>query len=156
MSIIIKPVHDGDFKRLAEFEKEISIISFGNEAITDIDFHERRIRNGFEKNSGGMFVMADGDILCGWLWMDKKMNYLTQETYINFRSFYVSEQYRGSAWSAALMEHGMEYCKNVKAKSIIGKVHTQNTQMRALYKCFGFKATHLTMEYVFPEDKNDA
>lgn len=152
MDFEIRQILEQDIPILAEFEKEISIISFGDDAITENGFHEQKIRKSFSKNRNGMFVLlADGEI-GGWLWMDSKTNYLTQDTYINFRSFYIVENLRGGTAGSNLMKTGMEYCKKINARSIVGKVHTDNIAMRALYKNFGFRPTHLTMEYYATED----
>ena len=150
-SVSVRRIRESDISSLAAFEAEISRISFGGEAITDAAFHEKRIRKGMKEIDGGMFVMADGDSVCGWLWMEERTNFLTHETYANFRSLYLTEGYRDGRAADELMRVGMEYCRGIKAKSITGKVHIQNMPMRALYKRFGFQASHLTMEYKFTE-----
>lgn len=150
MDILIRRLQEKDIPCIAEYEKEISIISFGDEAITDIDFHARKIRKGYDKNNDGMFVLTVGDEISGWLWMDEKENYLTQEKYVNFRSFYISEKHRGGEEGTELMKRGMEYCREINAQSITGKVHVGNIPMRSLYKSFDFEATHITMEYKAP------
>ncbi|MCL2352757.1 MAG: GNAT family N-acetyltransferase, partial [Firmicutes bacterium] len=135
----------------------------------DADFHARKLKKGFDKDPSGMFVMVErrdqdkngvlanardkapdaaaGERVIGWLWMDGKENFLTGESYVNFRSFYIAVEYRGSEAARALMGRGMEYCREAGAKSVVGKVHVSNLPMRALYREFGFQATHITMEY---------
>lgn len=105
------------------------------------------------QNAEGMFVCEGNGALCGWLWMDTKTNFVTQECYVNFRSFYITEDARGSAEAEALLAHGLDYCRQVKARSVVGKVHAGNVSMRALYKKMGFEATHITMEYNFALEK---
>ena len=81
--------------------------------------------------------------------MDGKENFLTGETYVNFRSFYIVRERQGGGAAKALLERGMEFCRETGAKSVVGKVRVSNLPMRALYKSFGFEATHITMEHNF-------
>jgi ribosomal protein S18 acetylase RimI-like enzyme len=148
----IRKAEKKDLPQIAEFEKEISIISFGDEAIVDLAFHEKKLTKSYDKNSEGMFVMeADGKV-GGWLWMEPKTNFLTEDRYINFHSFYVAEEFRGKPEAEELMAFGMDFCKKVKATSVVGKVNVNNLAMRSLYKKFGFRATHLTMEWQAEEN----
>ena len=155
METIIRPAEERDVPVLAGFEREISVISFGQEAIVDEEFHAEKIRKALKKNNAGMLVMetSENDYeskLIGWLWMDERTNSLTHETYVNFRSLYIAEAWRGRPESARLMARGMAYCEGIGASNVVGKVHILNPGMRAMYKNFGFQATHLTMEYRFP------
>lgn len=142
----IRHITETDFHSIAQIEIEISKISFQEEAIIDPEFHKKKIADSFHKDNQGMFVIAEDRTVLGWLWMDKKSNYLTKETYINFRSFYISETLRGSEYVDGLMKKGLDYAKSIQAKHIVGKVHVDNLPMRAVYKNHGFQPTHITME----------
>ncbi|ACL75447.1 GNAT family N-acetyltransferase [Ruminiclostridium cellulolyticum] len=148
-NINIRPIKETDIPVIAEFEKEICIISFGDTAVTDLDVHQKKLLKSHKKNPEGMFVLTVHEKVAGWLWMDEKINFLTNEKYINFRSFYIEKNFQGSELSVKLMEFAMEFCKSVQANMVVGKVYIDNISMRALYKKFGFKPTHLTMEYKF-------
>ena len=143
---IIRQMQLEDVDALADMEIGIAEISFGDGAIRDAEFHKKRILSAFMKDPGGMLVLEYGGDALGWLWMDKRENYLTGECYINFRSFYISEKIRGQGQTEALLRKGLEYCKSVNAERITGKVHADNLPMRAIYKSLGFKPTHITME----------
>lgn len=143
---IIRKIQENDIGQIAEMEREISIISFQKEAITDIAFHEKRLLKSLQTNSDGMFVVADEENAVGWLWMDAKENFLTKEIYINFRSFYIDEKIRGTDLVNQLFQKGLEYAQKVNAGKIVGKVHVDNLPMRAIYKNAGFHVTHLSME----------
>jgi L-amino acid N-acyltransferase YncA len=145
----IRKITYDDTTILAQFEKEISIISFGDEAVIDLDVHKNKIDKAIRMKSDGMFVITKDDKIIGWLWMDIKKNMLTNDKYVNFRSFYITEEERATNCSLQLMNYGMEYCKLKNVKSIVGRVHVNNLSMRMLYKHFNFKPTHLTMEYMF-------
>lgn len=147
--INIRPIKESDILTIAEFEKEICIISFGDTAVTDLDVHQKKLLKSYKKNPEGMFVLTVDKKIAGWLWMDEKINFLTNEKYINFRSFYIEKEFQGSELTGELMKFAMEFCKSVQANIVVGKVFIDNISMRALYKEFGFKPTHLTMEYKF-------
>lgn len=142
----IRTIEPGDVPVLAEYESEISLISFQEEAITDLEFHRQRILKAISKEREGMLVLDNAGEICGWLWMAMKTNSLTDEKYVNFRSFFIKEAYRGSEYVDQLLEKGITDCRKMGAKSIVGKVHAKNLPMRALYKNHGFEPTHLTME----------
>lgn len=135
-----------DFEAVAKMECEIAIISYQDEAITDINKHIRRIEKAYEKDNSGMLVAVDGDRIIGWLWMEPRTNFLTQDLYVNFRSFYISSQNRETELSSDLLKRGVDYAKRNNAKYIVGKVNSQNIAMRAVYKNNNFEAKHITMQ----------
>lgn len=143
----VRIIEEKDMNEVANYEVEISKISFGDEAITDVAFHKNRLNTAYKKNGEGMCVLVDkDDKVKGWLWMDKKNNFLTNAPYINFRSFYIDDSIRGTDYVDLLMETGMEYAKRCRAKKIVGKVCVENLPMRTIYKKYGFRPTHLSME----------
>ncbi|EGD49363.1 GCN5-related N-acetyltransferase [Ruminiclostridium papyrosolvens DSM 2782] len=145
----IRPIKESDILTIADFEKEICIISFGDTAVTDLDVHQKKLLKSYKKNPEGMFVLTVDEKISGWLWMDEKINFLTNEKYINFRSFYIVKEFQGTELTGELMKFAMDFCKSVQANMVVGKVFIDNISMRALYKEFGFKPTHLSMEYKF-------
>lgn len=142
----IRTIKPEDAPVLAEYESEISRISFQEQAITDLEFHRQKILKAIPKERDGMLVLDNDGEICGWLWMAIKTNSLTGEKYVNFRSFYIKESYRGTEYVDQLLVKGVDNCRKMGAGSIVGKVHAQNLPMRVLYKNHGFQPTHLTME----------
>lgn len=143
----IRNIEETDVPVLAEFEREIAVISFGDSAVVDVLFHQKKIRKAMQREREGMLVLeADGEIY-GWLWMTDQINSVSNEHYINFKSFYMKPHEREEDFTGKLMEAGMGFAKGVGAKRIVGKVFVSNLPMRSVYKRFGFKPTHLTMEY---------
>ena len=143
----IRNAREEDVAALVRFEIEISVVSFGVEAITDAAHHENRLRKAMKKDGcAGMFVLMCGGEIAGWLWMERKTNFLTGDAYANFRSFYITENLRGKPESEDFLSYGIDWCKKQGLVRIAGKVHSSNLPMRALYKKAGFRATHLTME----------
>jgi len=142
----IRTVEPADIPVLAEYEREIALISFQEDAITDLEFHRQKIVKAVPKEREGMLVLDNNGVICGWLWMAIKTNSITNEKYVNFKSFYINAAYRGTESAGQLLDKGLDICRKMGAKSIVGKVHAQNLPMRALYKNHGFAPTHLTME----------
>lgn len=146
---LIRPATEGDLDALAAFEVEIALVSFGDEAIVDPAFHRRRIAGSLGKAGEIALVavaVADLGAPLGWAWMSSRTNSLTGDRYGNFRSLATAEgPDRGelgellmTAVLAAAADHGFTH--------LSGKVNAANLGMRALYRAFGFSATHLTME----------
>ena len=49
----IRPITTQDVPTIAEYEKEISLISFGDEAITDLVFHQQKLTKAMPKEDDG-------------------------------------------------------------------------------------------------------
>lgn len=150
----IREIEPQDIPIITIFETEISMISFGEDAITDPLFHTKKLEKALRYEREGMLVLdVDGEI-SGWMWITPRKNSVTKETYANFKSFYIAESCRGTAYVDELFEAGMNYCRSEEVTQIVGKVHVSNLPMRLLYKKYGFKPTHLTME-LFPNGPQD-
>jgi len=147
--IEIRKAEDKDFYEIAKFEVQIAIISFGTEAITEDSFHYKRLKNC--ANRDGMLVALEEGKIIAWLWAESKTNSLTGDCYLNFRSFYVAEEYRNTQISNKMMDRMLVFAKSRKAKKIVGRVHVSNLPMRVVYKNNGFAPTHMTMEYNLEE-----
>lgn len=143
----IRMIEIKDVQEIASWEREIAEISFGDEAILDITFHVRKLEKAMSREREGMFVWEVSECLAGWMWLSSRMNSVTQKVYMQFRSFYVREAYRGTPGVDALFKAGMQWAEQAECKHIIGHVHVHNVPMRVLYKKYGFVPTHLTMEY---------
>lgn len=143
----IRWINVNDVQEIAGWEREIAILSFGEEAVTDIAFHVRKLEKAMPRERSGMFVWEMDECLAGWMWMSSRVNSVTQEAYMQFRSFYVREAYRGTSGVDGLFETGIQWAANEGCRHIVGHVHVHNLPMRALYKKYGFAPTHLTMEY---------
>lgn len=153
--MIIRKIQTKDIGTIAEFEKEISIISFGDEAITELDFHEEKLRKAMTKEIDGMMILEIDGKIAGWLWMTPRTNSVSNEKYINFKSFYIVENFRGTDSVNKLVDAGMKFSRDVGARTIISKVHVKNFPARVLWKNYGFEPTHLTLEYRFDDKEKE-
>ena len=83
-------------------------------------------------------------------WMSARTNSLTGAGYGNFRSLAVADGPERSAIGELLMTAVLNAADRAGFAYLTGKVHARNLGMRALYRAFGFTATHLTMERRMP------
>jgi ribosomal protein S18 acetylase RimI-like enzyme len=146
---LVRPAVEADLEAIADFEVDIARASFGDEAIVDAAFHRRRVAGALAKPGEIMLVAVAAttpDDPVGWAWMSERTNSLTGERYGNFRSLATAAgDARGPAGEllmAAILTAADKACFS----HMSGKVNASNLGMRALYRAFGFTATHLTME----------
>jgi len=146
---LIRPATPDDLDALVRYEIEIAVISFADEAITDPALHRKRVSGALGKPGEITLVAAarqDPGVPLGWAWLSARTNSLTGERYGNFRSLAVSEVPDRSLIAELLMAALLAAAEETGMTQLTGKVHAGNLGMRALYRKFGFTATHLTME----------
>lgn len=88
--MIIRQIEAHDLTEIAKWEREISKISFGEEAITDLAFHLRKLEKAMIRERSGMMVLDIDGCAAGWMWMSFRVNSVTQDAYLQFRSFSTS------------------------------------------------------------------
>ncbi len=146
---LVRDATEGDVDAIVEYEIEIATASFGEEAITDPALHRKRVAGSLGKPGEVTLVAAsrqDPEVPLGWAWMSGRTNSLTGERYGNFRSLAVSEGPDRSLIGELLLAVVLAFADESGLTHVTGKVHAGNLGMRALYRKFGFTATHLTME----------
>jgi L-amino acid N-acyltransferase YncA len=148
---LIRPATEDDLDAIAAFEVEIAVVSFGDEAITDAAFHRRRVANSLGKPGEIALIAvqaspAQASAPLGWAWLSARTNSLTGARYGNFRSLAVAEHPEQGQVSELLMTAILAAAEEAGFTHLTGKVNAANLGMRALYRAFGFTATHLTME----------
>jgi ribosomal protein S18 acetylase RimI-like enzyme len=146
---IVRPATDSDLDAVVAYEIEIAVISFADEAITDPELHRKRVSRALGQ-PGEVTLVAAAQAApgtpVGWAWLSARTNSLTGERYGNFRSLAVSEGPDRSRIGELLMAAVIAAADEAGMTQLTGKVHASNLGMRALYRKFGFAATHLTME----------
>jgi L-amino acid N-acyltransferase YncA len=146
---LIRPATEADVEAIVGYEIEIAVISFADEAITDPAMHRKRVTGALGK-PGEVTLVAVAqqapDEPVGWAWLSARTNSLTGDRYGNFRSLAVSDIEDRSAVGELLMAAVLDAADQAGMTQLTGKVHAGNLGMRALYRKFGFTATHLTME----------
>jgi L-amino acid N-acyltransferase YncA len=152
-SYLIRPAGEDDLDAIAGFEVEIAKVSFGDEAITDTGLHRRRVAGALGKQGEITLVAVAEDAPgrpVGWAWLSARTNSLTGARYGNFRSLAVSEIPDRSQVGELLLAAVLRAAAEAGMGQLTGKVHARNLGMRALYRKFGFEATHITMERAAP------
>ncbi len=146
---LIRPAREADIEAIIAYETEIAVISFGDEAVTDPALHRKRVTGALGK-PGEITLVAIAqdapDTPVGWAWLSARTNSLTGDRYGNFRSLAVSDLPDRSRIGELLMDAVLAAADDAGMTQLTGKVHAANLGMRALYRKFGFTATHLTME----------
>jgi L-amino acid N-acyltransferase YncA len=148
-AFLIRDARDEDVAAIVGFEIDIAVVSFADEAITDPALHRRRVSGSLGKPGEITLVAVDGrepDVVLGWAWLSTRTNSLTGARYGNFRSLAVAEGPHRSLIGELLLGAVLEAADTGGLSQLTGKVHAGNLGMRALYRKFGFTATHLTME----------
>lgn len=146
---VVRAATESDLDAIVGYEIEIAIVSFADEAITDPALHRRRVTGSLGK-PGEIALVAvsrqEPDVPIGWAWLSSRTNSLTGERYGNFRSLAVSDLPDRSLIAELLLAEVLRAADEAGMTQLTGKVHASNLGMRALYRKFGFTATHLTME----------
>jgi L-amino acid N-acyltransferase YncA len=148
---LIREARPEDLDAIAAFETEIARVSFGDEAVTDTALHKRRVSGALGK-PGEITLVAVGaaddaaGAPVGWAWVSGRTNSLTGARYGNFRSLAVADVPGRSQIGELLLAAVLEAAREGGLHQLTGKVHARNLGMRALYRKFGFEATHLTMD----------
>lgn len=146
---LVRPATEADLDALVGYEIEIAIVSFADEAITDPALHRKRVGRALGQPGEVTLVAAARaapELPLGWAWLSARTNSLTGEQYGNFRSLAVSDVPDRSLIGELLMAAVVAAAEQAGMRQLTGKVHAGNLGMRALYRKFGFTATHLTME----------
>ena len=146
---LVRPAGEADLDAIAAFEVGIAKVSFGDEAISDAAFHRRRVAGALGKPGEIALIAAAADAVrepLGWAWLSARTNSLTGERYGNFRSLAVADVAERGVIGELLMTAVLRAADDAGLTHLSGKVNAANLGMRALYRAFGFTATHLTME----------
>lgn len=145
MTYAVRAARPSDLDALARFEADIAQVSFGDDAVTDVDVHRKKLARAMEKDPRGMFVADAGQRVAGWLWVSLNTNFLTGDRYANFRSLATDEADRGSELPELLLDAGLRFACDEGATEVTGRVHVGNEAMRTIYRKFGFEASYLVL-----------
>ena len=158
----IRPARESDLDVIAGFEIDIARASFGDEAIEDAALHRKRVAAALGKPAEvtlvAVAVQSEAEMgrhaggggegaPVGWAWLSGRTNSLTGARYGNFRSLATADVPGRGTIGELLMAAVVEAAAQAGYTHLTGKTHTSNLGMRALYRKFGFEATHLTMEW---------
>jgi RimJ/RimL family protein N-acetyltransferase len=160
---VVRPAREADLDAIAAFEIDIARASFGDEAIEDPALHRKRVAAALGKpgevtlvavpaagdgeGGTGSWAGGAGTEPVGWAWLSGRTNSLTGARYGNFRSLATADVPGRGAVAELLMAAVLRAAGEAGYTHLTGKTHASNLGMRALYRKYGFEATHLTMEW---------
>jgi RimJ/RimL family protein N-acetyltransferase len=160
---LVRPAREADLDAIAAFEIDIARASFGAEAIEDPALHRKRVAaalgkpgevtlvavavKGDGEGGPGRCAGGGGTVPVGWAWLSGRTNSLTGARYGNFRSLATADVPGRGAVAELLMTAVLRAAGEAGYTHLTGKTHASNLGMRALYRKYGFEATHLTMEW---------
>lgn len=142
----VREAVEADLDALVDFEILIARISFDDEAVTDREFHRRRIAKAMGGRGEVTLVATHAglpDHVVGWAWMSLRTNSVSGATYGNFRSLAVQDGATGAG--ELLLGEVIARGDAAGLDELVGKVHARNLNMRTLYRKFGFDVVHLSM-----------
>jgi L-amino acid N-acyltransferase YncA len=142
----IRDLEAGDVDAVAGFEAEIAVRSFADEAVTDLDHYRKKIGKLVRYRSDWTRVLDREGSVCGWAWVASRRNFITNDLYADFRSFYVDGSRAGPAGAVTLLRAVLEHCEAEGFTRIVGRTASSNAAMRSLYELAGFSERHIVYE----------
>ena len=138
-----------DLPVLAVFERELAKLSFPENPITDLAYHEAKLRRALRADPEGLVVLTthdDSDIV-GWLWLTRRTALPTGERYGIVRSLYVRHDLRRQGLASALARYAQRYFAARGVKRVVAKMHVRNEGGERTLERLGFHPLHLTLEW---------
>lgn len=144
--VTIRPLRQGDVDAVAAFEAEIAVRSFADEAVTDLDHYRKKIGKLVRYGDDWTRVAERRGTVCGWAWVASRRNFITNDLYADFRSFYVDGRRAGPAAAVMLLRAVLKHCEAEGFTRIVGRTASSNAAMRSLYELAGFSERHVVYE----------
>jgi ribosomal protein S18 acetylase RimI-like enzyme len=140
---------EDDLPVLAVFERELARLAFPEDPITDLEYHEAKLRRALHSEPEGLVVLtgADDHDLVGWLWVTGKTTLATGERYGVLRSLYIRHDLRRQGLGTALARYALRYFTGRGITRVVAKFHADNEAFQRTLERLGFAALHLTCEW---------
>lgn len=153
-SLALSPrqAREEDLPVLAVFERELARLNFPDDPITDLAYHEAKLRRALRVEPEGLIVLTtedDADIV-GWLWLTGKSVLATGERYGVLRSLYVRHDLRRQGFATALVSYALRYFRSRGITRVVAKTHFSSEAARRTLERTGFGALHVTYEHRAP------
>jgi GNAT superfamily N-acetyltransferase len=150
--IVLRPLQAADIPTVSEFERDIALVSFPDDPVTDLAFYEKKLRAAMADARAVALVAEKRGRVVGWAWLAERENFTTKERYGDLRSFYVAKGERGGGVAFALMRACLDEAKRRDLKRLAGRTAATNEAMQALYDLYGFAAKHVVYELSMGEE----
>ncbi|BDA85287.1 hypothetical protein Sa4125_28290 [Aureimonas sp. SA4125] len=147
----IRNFKPADIDAVAGFEAEIAVRSFAEEAVTDLDHYRKKLGKLLKYGDDWtkVLVLTDdrgAEAVVGWAWVAPRQNFITGDTYADFRSLYVDGAKAGPSAAIMLLRAVLAHCEAKGFTRIVGRTATSNAAMRSLYALAGFQERHVVYE----------
>ena len=141
-----------DLPVLAVIERELAKLAFPEDPITDLSYHENKLRRALKAEPEGMVVITTSDDtdLVAWLWMTGKTALSTHERYGVIRSLYVRHDLRQQGLATALATYAQRYFVSRGIHRIVAKLHINSEAGERTLNKLGFKPLHITYQWRAP------
>ena len=138
-----------DLPVLAVFERELAKLSFPDDPITDLSYHEAKLQRALQAEPEGMIVLTTSDDtdIVGWLWMTGKTALATHERYGVIRSLYVRYDLRHQGLATTLTTYAQRYFISRGIRRVVAKLHLNSEAGERTLHAAGFKPLHITYEW---------
>lgn len=140
---------EDDLPVLAVFERELARLAFPRDPITDLAYHEEKLRRARQAEPEGLVVLTteDDHDLVGWLWVTTKTTLATGERYGVLRSLYIRHDLRRQGLATALGRYALRYFTGRGLTRVVAKIHVDGEAARRTLERLGFAPLHLTCEW---------
>ena len=152
LAISPRQAREEDLPVLAVFERELARLNFPDDPITDLAYHEAKLRRALRAEPEGLIVLTteDDEDIVGWLWLTGKTVLATGERYGVIRSLYVRHDLRRQGFATALASYALRYFSARGISRVVAKAHLNAEGARRTLERTGFGALHVTYEYRAP------
>lgn len=144
-----RQAREEDLPVLAVFERELAKLSFPDDPITDLSYHEAKLRRALKAQPEGMIVLttADDSDIVAWLWLTTKTALATGERYGVLRSLYVRHDLRRQGLASALAAYGQRHFAARGVRRVVSKIHISSEAAERTLAALGFRPLHITYEW---------
>lgn len=148
-----RQARDEDLPVLAVFERDLARLAFPADPITDLSYHEAKLRRALRAEPEGLVVLTteDDEDIVGWLWLTGKTALATGERYGVIRSLYVRHDLRRQGFASALVSYALRYFASRGIKRVVAKTHVSSEGGRRTLERTGFQPLHVTYEWRGPD-----
>jgi len=144
-----RQAREEDLPVLAVFERELAKLAFPDDPITDLSYHEAKLRRALKAEPEGMIVLTAGDDtdIVGWLWVTGKTALATTEGYGVIRSLYVRHDLRRQGIATTLASYAQRYFASRGIERVVAKLHINSEAAERTLHKLGFHPIHITYEW---------
>lgn len=149
LSIFPRQAREADLPVLAVFERELARVSFPDDPIMDLSYHEAKLRRALRAEPEGLVVLTtdDDEDIVGWLWLVGKTVLATGERYGVVRSLYVRHDLRRQGFASTLLSYALRYFHSRGTRRVVSKTHLNCESARRTLERAGFEPLHVTYEW---------